>query len=358
MFQPDPEQLAHPASISDRMQHYATPGVSIAVIHDWRIETARAYGVLNAGTGVPVTTDSLFEAASTSKFITAVMALRCVQDGRIALDGDVNRFLRSWKVPDGELTREHKVTLRRLLTHQAGLPATNYGYDETMGLPTLLDVLRGVSPAWNRPAVPELVPGSRWQYSNVAYDLIQLLLEDVTGIAFQDLAQQEIFSPLGMDRSSFAYPLDPTRSLHEAIPHDAQGIPREPAMHPTAVAHAGLTTTPTDLARFTLEVMRSHRGESEALLSRAMTEQLLRRQCDIDPDVFGLPLSEGLGVILKGNGTELSFAHPGSNLPGLNCWLIGTPARGAGAVIMTNAARGELLAMEIYASILQEYRER
>jgi hypothetical protein len=103
--------------------------------------------------------------------------------------------------------------------------------------------------------------------------------------------------------------------------------------------------------------MRSLRGESEALLSRELTEQLLSRQCDIDPDVFGLPLSEGLGVILKGEGTELSFAHPGSNLPGLNCWLIGTPARGAGAVIMTNAARGELLAMEIYASILQEYRE-
>ena len=357
MLQPDSAQLANPKALAGRMEYYKVPGVSISVINDNQIEWSKAYGTMDKNTGAPVTTETIFEAASTSKFITAVMALRFVQKGLIELDTNVDDYLKSWQVPENEFTQEEKVTLRRLLTHQAGMPTTNFSHDENAGYPTLLNVLNGESPALNKPAVPELVPGTKWQYSNVAYDVIQLLLEDVSGKSFQQIAEEIVFRPLGMHNSTFVYPLDSEKKKREAMPHDADGISREPEMHLTAVAHGGLTTTPTDLAKFTNEIMLSYRGKSETILSQEMTKQLFSKEVNLDPKMFGMPLSEGLGVFLTGEGKDLLFMHPGSNLPGLNCWLIGWPERGTAAVVMTNGAKGEVLAMEIISAINLEYNK-
>ncbi len=122
-------------------------------------------------------------------------------------------------------------------------------------------------------------------------------------------------------------------------------------MHLTALAHGGLTTTPTDLARFTNEIMLSYQGESELILSQETVRRLFHKELDLDPRMFGLPIAEGLGVLVLGEGEDLAVAHPGSNLPGLNCWLIGWPEQGTGAVVMTNGAKGEVLAMEIIPAI-------
>jgi len=357
MFQPDSAQLANPKMLTERMEYYRVPGVSIAVINDNQIEWTKAYGTMDVNTGAPVTTETIFEAASTSKFITSVMTLDCVQKGLVELDINVNDYLKSWQVPENEFTKDEKVTLCRLLTHKAGLPTTNFSYDENVGYPTLLDVLNGESPALNKPAIPELVPGPQWQYSNIAYDVIQLLLEDVTGKSFQQIAEGIIFEPLGMNNSTFEYPLDSEKKKREAMPHDAEGISREPSMHLTAIAHGGLTTTRTDQAKFTNEIMLSYQGESEATISQEMTRRLFNKEFDLDPRMFGLPLSEGLGVFLMGEGKHLLFMHPGSNLPGLNCWLIGWLERGTAVVLMTNGAKGEVLAMEIIAAINNEYNK-
>ena len=354
-FQPATNKLKNPKTITERMKFYKTPGVSIATINDFKIEWSKGYGKIDANTGSPVTTKTIFEAASTSKFITAALSLYFVQKGLIDLDENVNNYLKSWKIPENEFTKVEKVTLRRLLTHKSGLPTTNYSFDEKVGYPTLFDVLNGKSPALNKPATPELIPGTKWQYSNIAYNVIQLLIEDISGKPFQKNAEEIIFKPLKMTNSTFVYPLDPEKKTHEAMPHDAEGIKRKPSMHLTAVAHGGLTTTPTDLAKFTLEMMNSFRGKSEKILSQEMTKKLFNKEFDLDPKMFGLPLSEGLGVFLKGEGKNLIFFHPGGNLPGLNCWLIGWPNRGTGAVIMTNSAKGEILAIEVISSINREY---
>jgi len=357
IFQPDSAQLANPKTLAERMEYYNTPGVSIAVVNNYQIEWAKAYGIMDANTGEPVTTETIFEAASTSKLITAVMALQFVQKDLIELDKNVNNYLKSWQVPENEFTLKEKVTLRRLLTHQAGMPTTNYDHDESIGYPTLIDVLNGESPALNKPAVPELVPGSQWQYSNVAYNVIQLLLEDVSGKSFQQIAEEIIFKPLGMNSSTFIYPLDSERKKLEAMPHDAEGISREPAMHLTALAHGGLTTTPTDLAKFTNELMLSYQGKSGKIISQEMTKQLFSKECEIDQRKIPLPFSEGLGVLLMGEGRDLLFTHPGNNYPGLNCWLIGWPERGTAAVIMTNAANLGKLSVEIISAINNEYNK-
>ena len=355
MFDPDSTQLANPLALPDRMDHFKVPGVSIAVIDDNKIDWTKAYGIMDGNTNEPVTTETIFEAASTSKFVTAVLALHFVQKGVLDLDINVNNYLKSWKVPDNDFTQDEKVTLRRLLTHQAGLPTTNFSYDEEIGYPTLINVLDGELPALNKPAIPELIPGVQWQYSNVAYDVIQLLIEDVTGKTFQQNACEIIFKPLGMSNSTFIYPLDDDMKKFEAMPHDGDGTSLEPIMHLTALAHGGLTTTPTDLATFTSEVMLSYNGKSEKIINQDITKLLFNNELDLDPIMFEMPISEGLGVLLIENNNNLVFTHPGSNLPGLNCWLIGWLEKGTAIIVMTNGAMGEVLAMEIISAFNYKY---
>jgi CubicO group peptidase (beta-lactamase class C family) len=343
-------------TLAERMKHYHTPGVSIAVIKDFALDWAKAYGVLKAGGDRLVATDSYFQAASTSKLVAAAIVLYNVQKGILNLEEDVNGYLESWKLPENDFTRQQKVTLRLLLTHQAGLPATNFPQKENAGDPTLVQVLKGESPAMNKPAVVESVPGTKWQYSNIGFVVIQQILEDVMGKPYSQIARETVFQLLGMKHSTFQYPLNQKLQAKEAMPHDADGIACEPAMPPTALAQGGLMTTPSDLAILAIELMRAYNGLSDRLLSKEMAHRMFRKELDLDPGMFGgLPLGEGLGVMLYGEGENLVFAHPGSNFPGMNCWLFGYPKTGRGLVVMTNGAQGEILALEIISAVNREY---
>jgi len=342
---------AKPQTLADRMVADKVPGVSIAVIDDWKVEWTKAYGEIRAGGGPAVTTETLFEAASTTKALVAATVMHYVDTGRFNLDADVNTYLKSWKVPENELTRDKPVTLRLLLTHRAGLPSTSMGFDEKAGAPTLVQVVKGEAPASNKAAVPEAIPGSTWQYSNVGYALIQLILEDALGQGLEKTMAQVVFEPLGMKTSTLAYPLPAALREREALPHDDKGMAAQPRMHPTAQAQGGLMSTPTELAAALIELMRAYRGDSTRLLSRDGARAMFHPEVDLDPRLFGTPLSEGLGVFVKGQGATLTILHPGNNAPGSVCWMIGFPQQGKGAVFMLNAANGELLAFEILAAL-------
>jgi CubicO group peptidase (beta-lactamase class C family) len=342
-------------TLAERMKHYHTPGVSIAVIKDFALDWAVPYGILKAGGERPVSVDSYFEAASTSKLVTAAIVLHHVEQGILSLDENINTYLKSWKLPENDFTRQQKVTLRLLLAHQAGLPATNFPQKENAGDPNLVQVLKGESPAMNKPAVVECVPGTKWQYSNIGYVVVQQILEDAIGKPFSRIARETVFEPLGMKKSTFIYPLGPQLQANEAWPHDAEGTLWKPGMCPTALAHGGLMTTPSDLALFTIELMRAYNGLSERLLSKEMVRRMFTKVLDLDSAMFGIPLGGGLGVFLYGEEDNLVFAHPGSNSPGMNCWLFGYPKTGRGLVVMTNGAQGEILAMEIISAVNREY---
>jgi CubicO group peptidase (beta-lactamase class C family) len=348
-------QAPKPLALAGRMAFYKVPGVSIAVIDGNRIEWAKGYGVLKAGSPAAVTTDSLFEAASTTKAVVAAMALGLVQEGKLDLDKDVNHYLKSWRIAESGFTAKQKVTLRLLLTHRAGLPASNFPFDDTGAPPTLLQVLNGEAPAGNKAAVVELPPGSKWQYANIGYVVIQQLLEDVLGEPLAAIARQRVFAPLGMAASTLAYPLPPEQQKNEALPHDEQGAAAAPAMHPAAVAQGGLMTTPSDLARFARDLMLAYGGEAGRLLAPATVRRMLSREVDLDPRLFGFPMAEGLGVFLMGSGRGLCFSHPGQNFPGATSWLLAYPELGQGAVIMTNGAKGDLLTLEIISALAAVY---
>lgn len=337
---------APPMKLADRMAHYRVPGVSVAVINNGALEWAKGYGTLTAKGTVPVTTGTLFQAASISKPVTALAALSLVQRGTLHLDDDVNASLESWRVPDNAFTKQRKVTLRQLLSHSAGFNVEDVGsYAAGESLPSLLHTLDGRPPAHSDPIRVETVPGTQFRYSGGGYSVIQQLLIDVTRKPFPELMRDLVLDRSGMTSSTFQQPIPSGMESIAATGHDANGDPIEGRWYtfPQAAA-AGLWTTPSDLARFAVELQRAYNGAPDAVLSVSLTKQMFTPQLN----------GYGLGVWLGGRDRSASFSHPGKN-EGFTCMLFAYLDTGQGAVVMTNGDGGNGLFNEILRAIAHDY---
>lgn len=354
-------QAARSMTIAERLEHYNVPGVSVAVISGGRVEWARGFGVM-AKDGKPVGPETLFQAASISKHVAAMVVLRLVEQGKLALDEDVNVKLRSWKVPENEFTKTEKVTLRRLLNHSAGVTVHGFpGYAMDAPVPTLVQVLNGEKPANTAPIRVDVLPGSLWRYSGGGYEVMQQLVQDVTGKSFPQLARELVLDPLGMDHSTFEQPLPAKLAANAAAAHRPDGsmIAGKWHVYPEMTA-AGLWTTPSDLAKVVLEIQSPGR----ALQPATVREMLTKVQGD-----YGLGLSLGGSLLLSSAtpGTQgrlvesvavprdsRSFSHGGAN-EGYRCMMFAYVSGGRGAIVMTNGDMGGPLADEILRSIAAEY---
>ena len=158
------------ALMQQLLKQYNVPGVSIAVIKDFKVALAVAYGVADAETGAPVTTRTMFQAASISKPVAAMASLKAVQEGRFSLDQDVNTILKSWKLPIGEWTRAGPVTPRMLMSHTAGM-GDGFGfpgYAPGEPLPTLQQILDRLPSSNTRAVRLERAPLTGFEYSGAS----------------------------------------------------------------------------------------------------------------------------------------------------------------------------------------------
>jgi len=336
-------------TIEERMRNYQVPGLAVAVIHDFKIDWAKGYGVIESGSDNPVTTETLFQAASISKPVGAVVALWLVEHGQLDLDSPVNDRLKSWKIPDNELTKKEKVTLRRILTHTAGLTVQGFrGYDVAGGeeVPTIIEVLDGKKPANSDPVRVDIVPGKRFRYSGGGFTVMQLLIEDMTGRPLHELCVELIFTPLEMTNSSIEKPLPEDLYTKISAGHLGDGAIIEGYWFlPHGSVCCGLWTSPVDLAKFAIELQKSLIGESNKILSVEMTKEMLSPH---KGENFGL------GMGLAGEDDDIYFTHSGGN-QGFRCILIAHRDKGYGAAVMTNSDNGGPLFNEIVRSIAYEY---
>jgi CubicO group peptidase (beta-lactamase class C family) len=331
-------------ALTDRMKYYHVPGVSIAFLDHGQVAWARGYGLADIATQKPVTSDTLFQAASVSKSVTALAALRLVQEGKLQLDEDVNLKLKSWKVPDNEFTKSEKVTLRRLLSHTAGFTVPSVrGYVADAPLPTTVQILNGEKPADNELVRVDRTPGKEFRYSGGGYVVVQLLLMDVTGKSFPELMHDLVFEPLAMTRSTFENPLPRGLWPDAAQPYNQEFVRDGWFIYP-AMAPAGLWTTPSDLAKFAIEIETAYEGRSQ-LLSSALAHQMVAYQ---SKEIYGL------GVALGPRGHAVRFWHSGAN-GGFKCLFEGYPEISQGLAIMTNGESGLPLIGEIQRAVAQEY---
>jgi CubicO group peptidase (beta-lactamase class C family) len=279
------------------------PGLSIAIIQDGKIIRAKGYGVAERIGASPVTASTLFQAGSISKSVAALGALRLVEEGKLALDEDVNARLGTWKVPENAFTEKKKVTLRGILSHTVGLTVHGFpGYAVDGPVPTLVQVLDGAKPTNTAPIRVDILPGSKWRYSGGGYTVMQQVIIDVTGKPFPQFMHEAILAPLGMNESTYEQPLPSEKAKFTATGHarDRSPVKGRGHIYPEMAA-AGLWTTASDLARFAIGVQEALAGKSDKTLSREMTRQMLTDQKDND----------GLGVFLEGSGRTLRFKHNG-----------------------------------------------
>jgi CubicO group peptidase (beta-lactamase class C family) len=335
------------AALKERMAFYHTPGVSIAVVNNYKIEWARGFGVKEWGKRLPVTETTLFQAGSISKPIFALAVMRLVQEGRLDLDEDVNRYLVSWKVPPNG-SWQPRITLRQLLSHSAGLTVHGFpGYLRTEKLPTVVDILEGRPPS-NTPRIEvNILPGTQFRYSGGGMTVAQQLVVDVLSQPFPKIMRDLVLDPLGMTHSTYEQPLSKRLEGSAATAHPSKNHPVEGKWHVyPEMAAAGLWTTPSDLAHAGVELQLALKGESKRILSAERVAQMFKP---------GIDEAIGIGFFLSGKGGSVRFSHGGWD-EGFVAEMTMYKDTGMGAVIMLNSNEGAAMLSEIERSIAREYK--
>jgi len=333
-------------TLAERMAALHVPGVSVAFIENGEVKWARAYGVMAVGAPQPVTPTTLFQAASMSKAFAAAAALKLVEQGKLALDADVNTELKSWKVPDSPYTAQKKVTLRALLSHTAGLTVSGFpGYAAGAPVPTTLQILDGQPPS-NTPAIRSWEEPGKYAYSGGGYTVAQLMIVEAGGKPYPALLRDLVLSPAGMKASTFDQPLPQARLAGAASGHDRNGAVIAGARNTyPEYAAAGLWTTPSDYGRFMIGLQNAYAGRPHGLMKPASAQTMLT---PVDA-AYALGMSRG------SRGGHPWFEHGGSNAGFQSDAFAFLDGPRQGVIVMTNADGGGALTGQILRTLSAAY---
>ncbi|SEM30226.1 serine hydrolase domain-containing protein [Streptacidiphilus jiangxiensis] len=339
-------------SIEEVMGHYNVPGVSVAIVHGGEIVHARGYGVADAHSGQAVDPSTRFQACSISKPVSCFGMLRMVHDGALDLDRDVNDTLRSWRVPQNS-DWQPVVTLRLLASHRAGLTVSGFpGYRTDDALPTLTQVLSGISPANTEGVRANIPPGLCFRYSGGGTTVLQQLLEDVQSRPFGDLMDELVFGPADMTSSLFAQPLPQPLEHTAASAHDGLGEPARGRwrVYPELAA-AGLWTTPVDLAKFLIATQTSV-STDRGILPKDLAKSTLATP--LAPAHPGTLSHIGVGFFLGQADGAAYLGHSGSNY-GFRSLVLGERRLGSGVAVMTNSETGGNVIRTILRAVAKSF---
>jgi len=326
-----------PVSLTTRMSQLHVNAVSIAVILYGKLDWARAYGFADKERNIAATPDTLFQAGSISKPLTALAALKRVDVGELDLDRNVDDYLKSWKLPDNEFTTTHKVTVRNILNHTAGLTVWGFpGYSRDTKMPSTVEVLDGKG---NTPAIRVWKqPDLSWRYSGGGYTILQLLLSEQSGMSFPALMRDSVLKPLKMNHSTYEQPLPEALRAMAASGYDRDGKKVEGDWHVyPEMAAAGLWTTPRELAKYVIAIQNANRGRSH-FLSPKMVHAMLTPGMN----------NHGLGPVITADG--LRFGHGGAD-DGFQAEVTGFLDGRGGVVVMANSDNGGRLAQELIQTL-------
>lgn len=333
------EKVLDTFQLSKRMEYYGVAGISFAIIKNGKLDWAKGYGALQKDSKEKVDTETVFSVGSISKVGTAVISLKMQEEGKLDIDSDVNDYLRSWKVPENEHTQKQAVSLRRIMSHTAGLTVHGFGdFGPKEKLPTTVQILEGKEPAKNAPIYVNIPVGSRFRYSGGGITVEQMLIEDITGKLFHIAAKQMLFEPLGMNRSSYENPL-PVGHGNIAKAHNSKGkavaLPRGYQSMPEAAA-SGLWTTPSDFSKLIIMLMKASQGEGNYLSSKTIADMM----------TAVAPGNYGLGPRITSENGDTKFSHGGAN-DSYRAHFSALLDKQNGIVIFTNGTSGKKLINEI-----------
>ena len=333
-----------PMNLKDRMAHHRVPGVSVAVVRNYEIEWARAYGFADVESKRPVTTETLFQAASISKSLNGVGVVKLAQDKKVDLKADINTYLKSWMFPYDSLSGNKKISLENLLSHTAGTSVHGFrGYAKGEPVPTLGQILNGQKPANSAAIRSMFAPDTRVQYSGGGTTITQQIVMDVTGMSYEDYMREKVLKPMGMSTSFYKQPDDVSTSLLATAYHaDGSEVPGKYHTYPEMAA-ASLWTNPTELSRYIIETQLSLQGKSGKVLSKEFTTLRLTPHMG----------NAALGVFIDEKPDGKYFQHGGAN-EGFRCQYFGSMENGNGVVVMVNSDNGAII-QEVIRSVASVY---
>jgi len=314
--------------VPEQMEAGAIPGAAIALIHNGELVWSQGYGVGIHEQGreeAPVTADMPFNVASISKALTAWEIMRLVEAGEIDLDDPANQYLTSWQIPALGNKDTNEATIRRILSHTAGLSVDGYAaFEPDAELPSLVEFLNGDAPGID-PVQMMTTPGRRFSYSGGGYTALQLMIEDLTGKSFAQVMQDDLFTPLGMEHSSFEW----SPELNAASQYGAGAADVTQVVHMDQAA-GGLYTSANDLAIFFTEGMTDEylSPESVALMTTA---------AEATDDTYGL----GYYVEALPDGSTAVW-HDGQGWGSRTLFVL-IPKRGESIIVLTNIRTGNSL---------------
>jgi len=270
------------------MESHHIAGAALAVVKDGEIFFAKGYGYSDVENKKPVVPDkTLFRPGSVSKLFTWTAVMQLVEQGKIDLNADVNTYLKDFKIPD---TYPEPITMKHLLTHTPGFEdvINEMAARSAENLVPLAEFLAKKMPA------RVLLPGKLTAYSNYGTALAGYIVEEISGIPFEDYVEKKIFIPLGMQESTFRQPL-PSQLVdnmsvgytYEKGIYKAQGFE-----YINGLAPAGsMSTTAADMAKFMIAHLQYGKdGENRILkeeTAKLMHTQLFTHDSRVDGNAYG-----------------------------------------------------------------------
>jgi CubicO group peptidase (beta-lactamase class C family) len=322
-----------PLPLSERMRRFGVAGAQVTVMREGRVALRIAQGKRSASLSELVDARTQFQAASLSKPVTALGALRLVASGAIGLDEDVRPRLGSWRLNFAEGLAPRAVTLRQLLSHTAGASVPSFpGFDRNAPAPSLREILDG-APGVNTPRVEIAHPSGAYRYSGGGYEIIEHLIEQISGRAFTDYMHDTVLAPARMRRSTFALP----DVQNIASGHDWVGVAREGGwLNYPQHAAASLWSNADDLALLLHAVTDAYHGARNALLPQALAREALTEVAS----------GTGLGFGVSGEGDAKIISHAGWNR-GYRSYIAAYPERREVIAVMASGDRGNEFIMEV-----------
>ena len=272
--------------------------------------------------------DTVFLTASFSKWIAATAVMKLVEEEKLNLDTPVNELLSLWQIPNSAYDLD-KVTVRRLLSHTSGL-TDGLGFGEYLAeeeVPALPEQLANPRASNNREASISLgvEPGSEWRYSGGGYLILELLVEEVTGLSFADYVNQAILEPLEMQRSGYEFIGDVSNN---AGSYQRKGIAGELYRYGSNAA-TGFVSSAADLTNF----VRAQ--SSDQNIPGWLSPETIKAMRQPHGSTLGLDIW-GLGTILYAPTAsgDFVFGHDGANDPAINTAVRVNPDNGDGIIVL------------------------
>ncbi len=231
------------AFVREKMTANHIPGLSLAVVRDGKIIYAKGYGMANLELSAPATEKTAFAIYSITKTFTAVATMMLVEDGKISLEDPISKHLA------GLPADWNKITIRHLLTHTSGI--SDFCESPANPCQQSRDFTQAEIVKFSGDLPVKFQPGERWEYGNIGYFLLGMLIEKVSGKTYEQFLRERVFAPLEMRDTRL-------ENYAELIPNRADGYTWQNnkfrnalRVSPTlSFSLAGLVSTVLDLAKY------------------------------------------------------------------------------------------------------------